>query len=112
MGAHFLLICIRYILHRMEGEGDEECPEALARGGVYFICPICFEKKREEEGYLNFCCAQRICKDCADNHEATCARRSLEHTCPYCRALALVGKGNNRLLIKQGEYRIVYMTDI
>ena len=112
MGAHFLRIYIRYILHRMEGEGDEECPEALERGGVYFMCPICFEKKREEEGYLNVCCGKDICFCCGDIHKDTCTRRSLEVTCPYCRNLVLDEAGNKRLLIKQGEYRIVYMTDI
>ena len=88
----------------MEGEVGAECPEALESGGVYIICPICFEKKRDEEGYLKFCCGQRICKGCGDNHEDMCARRSLEFTCPYCRALALDREGSNRLLIKQGEY--------
>ena len=104
---------IRYILHRMEGEGEEECPQALIRGGVYFICPICFEKKRDEEGYLKYCCGQDICKGCSDNHQTTCARRSLEFTCPYCRALLLDREGNKGLLIKHGETRVlVYMTDI
>ena len=96
----------------MEGEVGAECLEAIERGYVYLICPICFEKKRLEEGYLKFCCGQRICKGCDDNHKATCERRSLEFTCPYCRALILGQEGNKRLLIKQGEYRIVYMTDI
>ena len=104
---------IRYILHHMEGEGDEECPEALERGGVYFKCPICFDKKRiKEEGSLNVCCGRYMCKGCSDNHRTTCRRRSLEHTCPYCRHLMLDREGNKRLFIKQGEYRIVYMTDI
>ena len=107
------LLYIRYILHRMEGEGDEECPEALDRGGVYFICPICFQKKREEEEYSKICCGQRICKGCAVNHQATCARRSLKFTCEYCRALILNDEGNKGLLIKHGETRVlVYMTDI
>ena len=89
----------------MEGEVGAECPEALERGGVYMICPICFEKKRlEEENFLELCCMQRICKDCGDNHRDMCARRSLEFTCPYCRALVLDDEGNNRLLIKHGEY--------
>ena len=104
---------IRYILHRMEGEGDEECPEALARGGVYVICPICIEKKREEEAYLKICCGQEICKGCSVNNQDTCARRSLEFTCPYCRALVLDRKGNKRLLIKHGENGVlVNMTDM
>ena len=103
---------IRYILHHMEGEGDEECPEALERGGVYFECPICFDKKRNQEGCSMICCRQRICNDCGGSHEDTCRRRSLELTCPYCRAVILDEKGNKRLLMKQGEYRIVYMTDI
>ena len=104
---------IRYILHRMEGEGDEVCPEALARGGVYVKCPICFEKKRGEEAYLRFCCGNHICKGCFDNHRDTCKRRSLELTCPYCRALVLDEEGNKGLLIKRGETRVlVYMTDI
>ena len=103
---------IRYILHHRDGEGDEECPEALERGGVYFECPICFDKKRMGEGSLNYCCGQWICKGCGDNHRDTCRRRSLELTCPYCRALILDEEGSNRLLIKHGEYRIlVYMTD-
>ena len=113
MGAHFLLIYIRYILHRMEGGGDEVCPEALARGGVYVICPICFEKKREREGYSSSCCGQPICKCCGDNHRDTCKRRSLEFTCPYCRALILDEEGNKRLMIKHGDTRVlVYMTHI
>ena len=112
-GSSLLFLYIRYILHRMEGEGDEECPEALARGGVYFICPICFEKKRDEEGYTNACCGQLICKDCSDNHKATCKRRSLEFTCEYCRALILDKEGSKGLLIKHGECCVlVYMTDI
>ena len=106
--AHFILI-YRYILHHMEGEGDEECPEALERGGVYFKCPICFENKRDEAAYLNICCGQWTCKGCGENHQDTCARRSLEFTCPYCRALVLDREGNKRLLIKQGEYRVVYI---
>ena len=64
----FFFLYIRYILHRMEGEGDEVCPEALARGGVYIICPICIEKMREKETYLSLCCVNHICKDCAVNH--------------------------------------------
>ena len=96
----------------MEGEGDEECPEALERGDVYIKCPVCFDKKRNQEGCLMYCCGQRICKGCFDNHKATCRRRSLEFTCPYCRALILDEEGMNRLLMKHGEYRIVYMTDI
>ena len=101
-----------YILHHMEGEEEEECPEALERGGVYFKCPICFDKKRMEEGYLKICCGRYLCKGCGDNHEDTCRRRSLECTCPYCRDLILDIEANKRLLIKHGEYRIVYMTDI
>ena len=104
--AHFILT-YQVILHHMEGEGDEECPEALERGGVYIICPICFDKKRMEEGSLNICCGQRICKGCGDNHRDTCARRSLEFTCPYCRALVLDEEGNKGLLIKQGETRVL-----
>ena len=96
----------------MEGEGDEECPEALERGGEYVICPICFEKKRNGDGKLNPCCGQDICKGCSTSNRDTCRRRSLPFTCPYCRALILGGERNKRLLIKQGEYRIVYMTDI
>ena len=97
----------------MEGEGDEVCPEALSRGGVYIVCPICFETKRDEEGRLEICCGQKMCKDCDDNHKDTCARRSLELTCPYCRALRLDEEGNKRLLIKQGENRVlVNMTDM
>ena len=97
----------------MEGEVGAECPEALERGGVYFKCPICFEKKREEEGYTKVCCGQRICKGCFDNHGYTCARRSLEFTCPYCRASILNKEGNKGLLIKHGETRVlVYMTHI
>ena len=97
----------------MEGEVDEECPEALARGGIYFRCPICFEKKRDEEGLLKVCCGQDICKGCGDNHQDICARRSLEFTCPYCRALVLDEEGNKGLLIKHGETSVlVYMTDI
>ena len=96
----------------MEVEVDAECPEAIERGGVNFMCLICFEKKRNKEGYLEYCCGQSICIGCGDNHEDTCRRRSLEFTCPYCRALVLDEEGNNRLLIKHGEYRIVYMTDI
>ena len=88
----------------MEGKVGAECQDALDRGGVFMICPICFEKKREEEAYLELCCGQRICKGCGDNHEDICARRSLEHTCPYCRALVLGREGNNRRLTKQGEY--------
>ena len=94
---------IRYILHHMEGE--EECPEALERGGVYFECPVCFDKKIMEEGSLNICCGQRICKGCGDNHGDTCKRRSVEDTCPYCRALTLDEEGSIRRLIKHGEYR-------
>ena len=96
----------------MEGEVGAECPEALERGGVYIICQICFEKKRIEDGYLKVCCGSDICIGCGDNHQATCARRSLEFTCPYCRALVLGREGENRRLIKHGEYRIVYITDI
>ena len=97
----------------MEGEVDEVCPEALERGGVYFKCPICFDKKRIEEGSLKVCCGQRICKDCGVSHKATCERRSLEVTCPYCRALVLDDEGNKRRLIKQGENRVlVNMTDM
>ena len=108
-----LFLYIRYILHRMEGEGDEECPQALDRGGVYFICPICFEKKREEEAYLSICCGNRICEGCGDSHQVTCKRRSLEFTCPYCRALILDEEGNKRLMIKHGDTRVlVYVTDI
>ena len=103
---------IRYILHHMEGEGDEECAQALERGGVYFECPICIDKKRMEEGVLMYCCGQRTCEGCGDNHRDTCRSRLLEFTCPYCRALFLDEEGNKRLLIKQGEYCIVYMTDI
>ena len=104
---------IRYILHHMEGEGDEECLEALERGGVYFKCPICFEKKRQGEGSLNICCGQQMCKGCGDNHRDTCARRSLEFTCPYCRALILDEEGNKGLLIKHGGCCVlVYMNDI
>ena len=103
---------IRYILYRMEEAVDEESSEALERGGVHYKCPICFETKRDDDGYRKWCCGQRICKGCGENHRDTCARRSLEFTCPYCRALFLDREGNKRLLIKQGEYRIVYMTDI
>ena len=97
----------------MEGEVGAECPEALERGGVYIICPICFEKKRDEEGYLKVCCGQHICKGCFDNHYYTCKRRSLELTCPYCRALVLDEEGNKRLLINHGENGVlVNMTDM
>ena len=58
------------------------------------------------------CCGQRICNDCGGSHVDTCEKRSLELTCPYCRASVLDEEGSNRLLIKHGEYRIlVYMTD-
>ena len=97
----------------MEGEVGAECPEALERGDVHFMCPICLEKKRFEEGYLKYCCGQRICIGCDDNHEETCARRSLEFTCPYCRALVLDREGNKRLLIKHGKNGVlVNMTDM
>ena len=61
---------------------------------------------------LRFAVGNVHVKGCGDNHEDTCRRKSLPFTCPYCRALVLDDEGNKRLLIKQGEYRIVYMTDI
>ena len=91
-------------------EAVDECSEALERGGVFFECPICFEKKREKAGRLKFCCGKYLCDCCEFNHIVTCSRRSPKLTCPYCRA---EDSHDFRLLKKQGEYPVLeYMTHI
>ena len=86
-------------------EEKEEDAETVRKGGLYVICQICEEKKkRGPEVALQLCCGQWICLSCCTAHEDACRVRSVERTCPYCRAPPLLDEdGVKLLLIKQGE---------
>ena len=60
----------------MEGEVGEDCPEALERGGEYFMCPICFEN---EVNTVLVPCGHTYCKTCSESD------RSRHAKCPQCR---------------------------
>ncbi len=88
----------------MEEELDAEI---LKRGGVYFVCPICLEKRKQgEESYFTFCCEQDICRTCSDSYEDECRRKSLKCTCEYCRAEVLNENENKPLLKKRGSNHV------
>ncbi len=88
----------------MEEELDAE---TLRRGGVHFICPICFEKKKlGAETCLHVCCGQYICRTCADSYRDECLRKSLKLTCVYCRAEVLFDEESNRLWKKRGSNHV------
>ena len=88
-------------------EEKEEDAETVRKGGVYTICPLCLEKKKRPEVNLQVCCGQDVCLACCKAHDDSCRIRSVEPTCPYCRALPLDEDGNKLLLIKQGEYIVL-----
>ncbi len=60
--------------------------EAIRRGGVHFICPICLEKKRQQDPDVKFnsCCGQEVCKKCIDKHELECTEKGEAKTCAGC----------------------------
>ena len=81
---------------------DDDEETLLLRGGVYIKCPICFDKKRVEEGVslLLSCCGQSICETCLTSHYDMCDSKSLEGTCPFCRSEKCTNKKVKGLLIK------------
>ena len=85
-------------------EEKEEDAETVRKGGIHVICPLCLEKKkRGPEVRLQMCCGQCICLTCVKADEDACRVRSVEFTCPYCRAPFLNDDGAKLLLIKHGE---------
>ena len=92
-------------------EEKEEDAETVKKGGIHVICPLCLEKKkRGPEVTLQVCCGQWICLSCCTAHEDACRVRSVEFTCPYCRAPFLSKKDDHKLpLIKQGEYIVLVL---
>ena len=92
-------------------EEKEEDAETVRKGGIYVICPLCLEKKkRGPEVRLQVCCGQEVCLACCKAHEDSCRVRSVECTCPYCRAPPFNNDdGGNLLLIKHGEYIVLVL---
>ena len=86
-------------------EEKEEDAETVKKGGIYVICPLCLEKKKrgQKKVRMLLCCGQDVCLACCEAHEDACRVRSVEFTCPYCRAPFLDEDGAKLLLIKQGE---------
>jgi hypothetical protein len=86
---------------------DELDAETLRRGGIYFVCPVCLEKKKQvEESYLKFCCGQDVCRTCTHSYDKECERKSLNLTCEYCRAEVLNKEESNRLVKKRGSNHV------
>ncbi len=91
----------RTLTQRLKEDMDAE---TLARGGVFFICPICFDKKSDpDDKYMKYCCGQIICKACWHSNEEECRRKSRKLTCEFCRCIVLGPKGMRQLLIDHGE---------
>ena len=90
-------------------EEKEEDAETVRKGGIYVICPLCLEKKKKgPEVTLQFCCGQCVCLACIKEYDDACRVRSVEFTCPYCRAPFLFN-GYKLLLIKHGEYIVLVL---
>ena len=84
-------------------DDDDINPDNLERGGLYFKCPVCMEKKKNgRTSYKNACCGQMICYECGESYRNECESKSLEFTCVYCRAEILTIEGNKVLLTKHG----------
>ena len=92
-------------------EEKEEDAETVRKGGIYAICPLCEEKKKKgPELILQVCCGQDVCLACCKEYDDACIVRSVEVTCPYCRAPPLLDEdGAKLLLIKQGEYTVLVL---
>ncbi len=91
----------RTLSQRLKEDMDAE---TLLRGGVFFICPICFDKKTDAyDKYMKYCCGQIICKACWHSHEEECRRKSRKPTCEFCRSIHLGPKGSRQWLIDHGE---------
>ena len=96
----YLYICMNQLM-----EEKEEDAETVKIGGIYVICPLCLEKKkRGSEVRLQLCCGKYVCLACCKAHKDACRVRSVDCTCPYCRAPPLLDEdGAKLLLIKQGK---------